>query len=147
MEPVVLRPFPMGFGGAGQCQQWENRMECSHPCWQMGLQGLVQRCPKPLGSTTVEPSGNCSSLNILCCLMGQCWMGTLSPKTHTGRSSQCRCPSLQLTLPLGPPSHMYQPMWLMSLSILQCHFPCPLPAILDLPRLPWGTRDPALQGC
>lgn len=56
----------------------------------MGLQGLVQQHLKPLGSTTVEPSGNCISLKTLCCLMGQCWMGTLPPKTHTGRSSQGR---------------------------------------------------------
>lgn len=57
------------------------------------------------------PSGNCTSLNILYCLIGQCWVGTLAPKTHTGRSSQSRCLSLQLTLPLGPPSHMHQPVW------------------------------------
>lgn len=141
MEPATLRPFPMGSGGAGEYQQWENRRERSRPCWWMGLQGLVQQHPKPLGSTAVGPSGNCSGSKSPCCSMGRGWGGHSPPQNSIGRSSQARCLSLQLPLPLGPASPMCQPVWLTSLSTLQCHFPHPLPAILGLPRLPWRKGD------
>lgn len=46
-------------------------------------------------------SGNCTSLNTLCCLMGQCWLGTLPPRTHTGRSSQRQMPLPAAHTPIG----------------------------------------------
>lgn len=141
MEPATLRPFPMGSGGAGECQQWENRRERSRPCWWMGLQGLVQQHPKPLGSTAWDPQGTALAQRARAAQWGEAGVGILLPKIPTGRSSQGRCLSLQLPLPLGPASPMCQPVWLMSLSILQCHFPHPLPAILGLPRLPWRKGD------